>query len=143
MAPSTKKKKKKETDTRRKEVLGVSTPDYYYYLKRSGCFEVAGTDDVADYQDTLKAMNVMGLSQDQQLDVLKLVASIMHIGNIAFIENGNYAQIADPQFLAFPAYLLGVDQGMLQEKLTTRLMESRWGGKSETTTVTLTVEQVS
>lgn len=29
------------------------------------------------------------------------------------------------------------------EKLTTRVMESKWGGKTETTTMTLTVEQAS
>jgi myosin-1 len=50
--------------------------------------------------------------------------------------------VADPSFLDFPAFLIGVDAAVLQEKLTTRLMTSKWGGKSETTVVTLTVEQV-
>lgn len=50
-------------------------------------------------------------------------------------------KVTDPSFLEFPAYLLGVDSGTLNEKLTTRVMESRWGGKVETTDVTLTVEQ--
>ena len=74
--------------------------------------------------------------------MLKIVAAILHLGNIRFAEAGNYAAVEDPNFLEFPAYLLGIDSGNLNEKLTTRLMESRWGGNTETTVVTLTVEQV-
>lgn len=43
--------------------------------------------------------------------------------------------------LAFPAYLLGIDQRGLQEKLTSRKMDSKWGGKSESIDVTLNREQ--
>ncbi|XP_045146234.1 unconventional myosin-If [Echinops telfairi] len=46
-------------------------------------------------------------------------------------------------FLAFPAYLLGIDSGRLQEKLTSRKMDSRWGGRSESIDVTLNVEQAA
>lgn len=45
--------------------------------------------------------------------------------------------------LAFPAYLLGIDSGRLQEKLTSRKMDSRWGGRSESIDVTLNVEQAA
>lgn len=43
--------------------------------------------------------------------------------------------------LAFPSYLLGIDQTRLQEKLTSRKMDSKWGGKSEVIDVTLNKEQ--
>lgn len=45
--------------------------------------------------------------------------------------------------LAFPAYLLGIDSTRLQEKLTSRKMDSRWGGRSESIDVTLNVEQAA
>lgn len=48
-----------------------------------------------------------------------------------------------PAVLAFPAYLLGIDSGRLQEKLTSRKMDSRWGGRSESIDVTLNVEQAA
>ena len=41
------------------------------------------------------------------------------------------------------AYLFGLDPNQIKEKLGSRLMESRWGGQSETTVVTLTLEQVA
>lgn len=43
--------------------------------------------------------------------------------------------------LAFPAYLLGINQDRLKDKLTSRQMDSKWGGKSESIHVTLNVEQ--
>lgn len=43
--------------------------------------------------------------------------------------------------LAFPAYLLGINSARLQEKLTSRKMDSKWGGKSESIDVTLSREQ--
>uniref|UniRef100_A0A803XVL5 Myosin IE n=1 Tax=Meleagris gallopavo TaxID=9103 RepID=A0A803XVL5_MELGA len=43
--------------------------------------------------------------------------------------------------LAFPAFLLGINQDRLKEKLTSRQMDSKWGGKSESINVTLNVEQ--
>lgn len=43
--------------------------------------------------------------------------------------------------LAFPAFLLGIDQNRLKEKLTSRQMDSKWGGRSESINVTLNVEQ--
>uniref|UniRef100_A0A8D2J1I9 Myosin motor domain-containing protein n=1 Tax=Varanus komodoensis TaxID=61221 RepID=A0A8D2J1I9_VARKO len=46
-------------------------------------------------------------------------------------------------FLAFPAYLLAIDQQRLREKLTSRKMDSRWGGRQEVIDVTLNVEQAS
>lgn len=125
-----------------KKALGISTPDYYHYLSQSRCYQVDGLDDASEFRDTLKAMSVMGMSEQQQAEALKLVAAIMHLGNISFVEVNNYAQVADNNYLAFPAYLLGVNDELLREKLTTRLMESRWGGKTDVTTVTLTVEQV-
>ena len=43
------------------------------------------------------AMTVMGLSEDDQYNVLVIVAGILHLGNICFVEHGNYAAIADDE----------------------------------------------
>lgn len=45
--------------------------------------------------------------------------------------------------LAFPAYLVGIDKDRLNDKLTSRKMDSKWGGRSESITVTLNVEQAT
>ena len=40
-------------------------------------------------------MDVMGISEEHQGSCLQIVAGILHLGNIAFTEVGNYAQPED------------------------------------------------
>ncbi|NXW10760.1 MYO1F protein, partial [Fregetta grallaria] len=148
--------------------LGIMSPDYYYYLNQTDTYQVEGTDDRSDFHETMvsawegdsprpavagqgltgsphpqNAMQVIGIrGEDQQL-VLQIVAGILHLGNISFREEGNYAQVENADSLAFPAYLLGIDQNRLNEKVTSRKMDSKWGGRSESITVTLNVEQAA
>uniref|UniRef100_A0A8C8BLI8 Myosin IF n=1 Tax=Otus sunia TaxID=257818 RepID=A0A8C8BLI8_9STRI len=123
--------------------LGIMSPDYYYYLNQSDTYQVEGTDDRSDFHETVNAMQVIGIrGEDQQL-VLQIVAGILHLGNISFREEGNYARVENADSLAFPAYLLGIDQERLNEKVTSRKMDSKWGGRSESITVTLNVEQAA
>ncbi|XP_029959090.1 myosin IEb [Salarias fasciatus] len=124
-----------------KENLGVTTPDYYSYLNQSGTFTVEDVDDTKEFADTLAAMSVVGLSMEEQDSVLQIVAGILHLGNINFREENNYAVVESQDFLAFPAYLLGIPQDSLCSKLTSRVMDSRWGGKTESIAVTLNTEQ--
>nr|XP_020636437.1 unconventional myosin-If [Pogona vitticeps] len=126
-----------------KHNLGIVSPDYYYYLNQSETYIVDGTDDRSDFHETMNAMDVIGITgQDKQL-VLQIIAGILHLGNIGFQEHGNYAQVENSDLLAFPAYLLGIDKVRLNEKLTSRQMDSKWGGQSESINVTLNVEQAS
>ncbi|KAM6294828.1 unconventional myosin-If [Aegotheles albertisi] len=123
--------------------LGIMSPDYYYYLNQTDTYQVEGTDDLSDFHETMNAMQVIGIrGEDQQL-VLQIVAGILHLGNISFREEGNYARVENADSLAFPAYLLGIDQNRLNEKVTSRKMDSKWGGRSESITVTLNVEQAA
>lgn len=45
--------------------------------------------------------------------------------------------------LAYPSYLLGIDQEMLRTKIVSRTMESKWAGEKENIEVTLNVDQAS
>uniref|UniRef100_A0A673IT37 Myosin IEb n=1 Tax=Sinocyclocheilus rhinocerous TaxID=307959 RepID=A0A673IT37_9TELE len=126
-----------------RENLGITTPDYYLYLNQSDTYTVEDVNDKKEFKDTMAAMSVVGLSLDAQDTVLQIVAGILHLGNIAFREEGNYAVVESEDFLAFPSYLLGINQDGLKSKLTSRIMDSKWGGKTETISVTLNKEQAS
>ncbi|XP_055066693.1 myosin IEb [Misgurnus anguillicaudatus] len=126
-----------------RENLGVTAPDYYYYLNQSDTYTVDDISDKKEFADTMAAMSVVGLSLEEQDTVLQIVAGILHLGNIAFREEGNYAVVESEDFLAFPSYLLGINQDGLKSKLTSRIMDSKWGGKTETISVTLNTEQAS
>lgn len=45
----------------------------------------------------VSGLNVMGISNSEITDIFRLVAGVLHIGNIKFVENGNYSQIANEQ----------------------------------------------
>ncbi|XP_075885012.1 myosin IEb [Nelusetta ayraudi] len=124
-----------------RENLGVTTPDYYAYLNQSGTYTVEDVNDKKEFSDTMEAMSVVGLSPEEQDAVLQLVAGILHLGNINFREENNYAAVESQDFLAFPSFLLGVSQEGMCKKLTSRVMDSKWGGKTESISVTLNQEQ--
>lgn len=124
-----------------KSSLGITSLDYYTYLNQSGSYKVDDINDKSDFQETMHAMDVIGIAAEDRSMVLQIVAGVLHLGNISFKEAGNYAAVESEEFLAFPAFLLGIDQNRLKEKLTSRKMDSKWGSKVESIDVTLNVEQ--
>uniref|UniRef100_A0A4W6E8P1 Osteoclast-stimulating factor 1 n=1 Tax=Lates calcarifer TaxID=8187 RepID=A0A4W6E8P1_LATCA len=124
-----------------KSSLGITSLDYYNYLNQSGSYKVDDINDKSDFQETMHAMDVIGISAEDRAMVLQIVAGVLHLGNISFRESGNYAAVESEEFLAFPAFLLGIDQNRLKEKLTSRKMDSKWGNAVESIDVTLNVEQ--
>lgn len=100
-------------------------------------------------------MQVIGIDDRTQLEILQLVAASLHIGNISFEEKGNYAAVTSddcecfkclkllPSFsdIQFPAFLLGLSPDAIKEKITKRRMESKWGAQTEEIDINLNVEQ--
>ncbi|XP_055514621.1 unconventional myosin-If-like [Leucoraja erinacea] len=123
------------------ENLGIADPTYYFYLNQSGTYKVDGTDDKKEFAETMNAMQVIGIPSEVQVIVLHIVAGILHLGNISFMEVGNYAEVENEAHLAFPAFLLGINEMKLREKVTSRKMDSKWGGKTESINMTLNVQQ--
>lgn len=125
------------------KALGISTPDYYTYLNQSGAYKVEGTNDAHDFQETLRAMTVMGLNEEEQTNFLQVVMGVLHMGMVTFVEKNNYAVVDDDQYLEFPAYLLGLEPQQLKTKMTSRVMDSKWGARSESIEVQQNVEQAA
>ncbi|GAA5861407.1 hypothetical protein JCM8547_006120 [Rhodosporidiobolus lusitaniae] len=113
-----------------RDAYGLQGPEAYAYTSKSGCLEVPGIDDVVDWSETLKAMQIVGLSQGEQDEILRMLASILWLGNVEFAQNeeGN-AYIKDESVPAFVAYLLEVDAERVTKALTQRVMETQRGGR--------------
>lgn len=91
---------------------------------------MVGIDDVSEFHDTLAAMNVIGLSQEEQDQIFRMLAAVLWLGNIQFSEDesGN-GSIIDPSVIDFVAYLLEVDGAAVNKALTLRIMETSRGGR--------------
>src|SRR5271170_1445498 len=90
--------------------FGVQPPEAYLYTSRSKCFSADGIDDHVDFANTLQAMATIGLSQQEIDDIFKVLAAILWLGNVQFVENneGN-AAIGDESVPTYVAYLMDVD----------------------------------
>ncbi|KAL8700696.1 MAG: hypothetical protein Q9224_000844 [Gallowayella concinna] len=120
----------KAASSNHREIFGIQQPQSYTYTSRSKCFDVQGIDDASDFRDTLNAMKIIGLSQTEQDDIFRMLASILWLGNVSFREddNGNTA-ITDQSVVDFVAYLLEVDAAHVNKALTVRIVETARGGR--------------
>ncbi|KAG0238392.1 class II myosin [Actinomortierella wolfii] len=120
----------KAASSQYKEQFGITTPDSFLLTNRSGCLDVDGIDDVHDFAETLEAMRVIGLSQQEQDEIFRMLAIILWLGNVQFAENDEgYAGITDPDVVQFVAYIMEVNEESLTKTLTTRIVETQRGGR--------------
>lgn len=84
-------------DDKRKLELG-SAKDYRY-LTGGGCVTCEGRDDIAEYADIRSAMKVLCFSDQEIWDILKVLAALLHAGNISYkaitVDNLDATEIPD------------------------------------------------
>ncbi|KAH8835554.1 myosin-1 [Flagelloscypha sp. PMI_526] len=120
----------KAASAAQKEAFGLQGPEAYAYTSVSNCLDVPGIDDHEDFAGTLQAMNIIGLSAQEQNDIFRMLAIILWLGNIQFDEadDGN-SQVSDQGVTEFIAYLLEVDPSAVLKAMTIRVMETQRGGR--------------
>lgn len=108
-------------DQGEREEFYLSLPENYHYLNQSGCTEDKTISDQESFRQVITAMEVMQFSKEEVREVLRLLAGILHLGNIEFITAGG-AQIPFKTALGRSADLLGLDPTQLTDALTQRSM---------------------
>ncbi|XP_078247835.1 LOW QUALITY PROTEIN: unconventional myosin-X [Pogona vitticeps] len=105
----------------KKDAFYLSVPENYHYLNQSGCVADKTINDKESFKEVIMAMEVMQFTTEEVRDVLRLLAGILHLGNIEFITAGG-AQVSFKTALGRSAELLGLDSTQLTEALTQRSM---------------------
>ncbi|XWS36398.1 hypothetical protein CRYUN_Cryun20dG0082200 [Craigia yunnanensis] len=104
----------------------LGDPKSFHYLNQSSCYELVGVDDSHDYLATRKAMDIVGISEKEQEAIFRVVAAILHLGNIAFAkgeEDSSILQDDKSKFhLQMTAELLMCDPQALEVALCKRVM---------------------
>jgi myosin heavy subunit len=59
----------------------VAAASEFHYVNQSDCTEIEGVSDSDTFQKTRKAMTVVGISDERQLEIFKLLAAVLHLGN--------------------------------------------------------------
>ncbi|KAG2372288.1 Myosin-12 Myosin XI [Vigna angularis] len=64
----------------------LGDPRQFHYLNQSNCYEVSNVDDAKEYLETKNAMDIVGINQEEQDAIFRVVAAILHLGNIDFVK---------------------------------------------------------
>ncbi|PVU86096.1 hypothetical protein BB560_006811 [Smittium megazygosporum] len=113
-----------------RDMFGISNPGDYAYISAAGCIDVQNIDDSKDYREVIDAMNVIGLSQEEQTDLHRMLAIVLWLGNVNFTENdASESSVSTPQVVEFLAYLFEANVEFLTQALETRTIETQRGGR--------------
>eukprot|EP01104_Vermistella_antarctica_P014278 TRINITY_DN445_c0_g1_i1.p1 TRINITY_DN445_c0_g1~~TRINITY_DN445_c0_g1_i1.p1 ORF type:complete len:606 (-),score=158.16 TRINITY_DN445_c0_g1_i1:126-1943(-) len=111
-------------DAQLKNDLGINCDmSYFYYMAQSGCTSVEGVNDASDFREVTSAMDTIGMAPDEQTEVFRVLAAILHVGNIRF-QGEPPATVVDNQPLESAAFLLGVDPQFLAQALNHRQIQT-------------------
>ena len=108
---------------------GLELPNFFHYTGQGGAPHLREFTDESGLEYTLKAMRRLGWSEKIIDGVLKIVAGLLHLGQISFnhIEKDGMetAEVADDKMVEYASRLLGVDAEKLKVALTERIIVAR------------------
>ncbi|KAG0688903.1 Myosin type-2 heavy chain 1 [Pichia californica] len=113
-------------DSKLKYELHLTDAKDYYYLNRGKIFTIKGVDDSKDFKETCDALRVVGITDQQQFELFKILSGLLHIGNIKIQNSRNEAILNDDEpNLLIASTLLGLDpkdfrKWIIKKKISTR-----------------------
>ncbi|XP_078029548.1 unconventional myosin-X isoform X1 [Epinephelus lanceolatus] len=125
------------TNSQQREAFGLTQPESYHYLRQSHCLTDKTINDSGTFQDVLYAMRTMQFTEENIGEILRLLAGVLHTGNIEFMTAGGAQVSSKSAALTRTSDLLGLNPDQLAEVLTHRSMILR----GEEICTPLTVEQ--
>ena len=101
-----------------------------------GCTQVPTSNDTADFEVTVSALERLGFSEDEVDEVLSVVASIIHLGQISFVNDAKTdgSKISNAAAAVFSltqaAHTLGVTEAALKQALLFRTIKTKIGNRT-------------
>ncbi|CAF1698074.1 unnamed protein product [Brassica napus] len=110
-----------------REKFKLGDPKSFHYLNQSKCFKLDGVDDTEEYLATRRAMDVVGISEEEQDAIFRVVAAVLHLGNVEFakgkeIDSSVLKDDKSRFHLDTTAELLRCDAKSLEDALIKRVM---------------------
>ncbi|TTI30672.1 Unconventional myosin-VIIa [Bagarius yarrelli] len=124
-----------------KKKLGLGKATDYTYLTIGKCTVCDGRNDQKEYSNICSAMKVLMFTDTENWEISKLLASILHMGNLRYeartYDNLDACEVVRSVELSIAAKLLEVDSKDLMNCLTSRTIITR----GETVSTPLSMEQ--
>ncbi|EGW01271.1 Myosin-XV [Cricetulus griseus] len=111
-----------------RQAFSLQEAETYYYLNQGGNCEIAGKSDADDFRRLLAAMEVLGFTSEDQDSIFRILASILHLGNVYFEKHETDAQevasVVSAREIQAVAELLQVSPEGLQKAITFKVTET-------------------
>lgn len=119
-------------DNEQKQKYGLTEASKYFYLNQGGLFDcrIAYKDDAEDFRALIAAIEILGFSRQDQETIFKILACVLHIGNVYFNrkQDKNHqdtVEIGSDGEIKWVSYLLSINDTILRQKLTYKVTEAR------------------
>ncbi|XP_056399957.1 unconventional myosin-Vb isoform X2 [Hyla sarda] len=120
--------------------FSLSQAEDFFYTSQGGDTVIDGVDDADDFEKTRQAFTLLGVKESHQMSIFRIIASILHLGNIEVISerDGDSSSLSkgDPHLNHF-CTLLGVEHDQMEHWLCHRKLVTT----SETYVKTMSVQQ--
>lgn len=92
--------------------LYLSDQDQFHYLNQGDNPTIDGVDDLACFDETISALTMLGFTSKQQEDMLRILAAILHLGNVE-ISNCKIKDAGDEEVDTESSYISPSDRHLL------------------------------
>eukprot|EP00158_Paraphelidium_tribonemae_P009811 Partr_v1_DN28973_c0_g1_i6_m24914 putative class V myosin len=114
--------------TAEKKELDMSSLENFHYLNQGGRGVIQGVDDALEFNGTVKALSTVGISVSMQWKIFRLLAAILHMGNIPITDpKDNGKAFVDPQDKSVKnvCRLIGIDGDIFCKWITNKEIIAR------------------
>ncbi|KAL0330634.1 UNVERIFIED_CONTAM: protein OPAQUE1, partial [Sesamum angustifolium] len=105
------------------EMYKLGHPSNFHYLNQSKIYELDGVSNAEEYVKTRRAMDIVGISDNEQEAIFRTLAGILHLGNVESREESMIPQLSRIRSLIFICRWLPISSATL----TTRSIQTYEG----------------
>ncbi|KAF7471631.1 Hypothetical predicted protein [Marmota monax] len=93
------------------KMLRLGNANSFHYTKQGGSPVIEGVDDAKEMAHTRQACTLLGISESYQMGIFRILAGILHLGNVAFTSRDSDSCTIPPKHepLSIFCDLMGVD----------------------------------
>ena len=93
-----------------KKKLGLTDVAAFNYINQGGEPEIANVDDAAEFNATKQALLTIGINEETQSEIFRILAALLHLGNVQITPTRTNAILnSDEPSLVKACELLGLD----------------------------------
>jgi myosin heavy subunit len=97
----------------------------FHFLNQSGTGVIPSVDDAKDFEETRTALNTIGIHEQTQADIFRLLAALLHLGNIEIGGRNDATLAEDEASLVKATELLGLDKAEFRKWIVRKQIVTR------------------